>query len=138
MRSKRGGRACRTTVSPTTPSLGSQAWRASCSRCLSMLSVQTIIWQHRKRPDPWGSELKSRVKGLRGGPVLGVLAALAEDLSLIPSTHVCWLTTAYTYSSGEMQDFWPPQAPDICTQTHRQLKIMKHTYLKIMKINLKK
>lgn len=37
-----------------------------------------------------------------------VYAAFAEELSLTPSTHMRWLTTAYNYSPGEsdVSDLW--------------------------------
>ena len=63
---------------------------------------------------------------------LGVMDALAEDPSLVPSTHFSQITTIYKTHSRRTQHFWPPQSSALtCTYVHSRALTCTHTHLMI-------
>ena len=86
----------------------------SLSLCLSECPVRGLqglessrVEERRPRPSEMAQQL-------------GLIAALAEDLSSLPSAHARWLTASSNSSSkGSSALFWPPSVPAlVCVYPH--------------------
>jgi len=59
--------------------------------------------------------------------------ALAEDLSLVPSTHIWWLTTIYNFSSRGSEPFLVSTSTYTHARGHTHTHMHSHMYIHTFK-----